>query len=408
MGCILSSVRDEGGTSHAQGTEVIVFAPGMRVPKSEDFANALHPHVPIAIVDRLSYLRTRIIAMAGEEPSAARSRSKRKTATQHGGTTITDIQQALEDYLPLLLGLLKEGGELTNSVQFVWTNQEDSEQETSMLNAYYELLSLLHLMAVVGLIQANVLLSRDPPGEGYQAKTREDNRKEAIDVLLKVSGILECARNSVMPKMSGDLKAKLPADLREGVLSALSMQALGQGVEIQLGLAIDNLKATLAVKRRLACEQVKYWQQAHDNIQNVHVGGVWGGKHRLYVKWKLAEAKAAAYYYHGLILDEGNEEDTHAKAVLCLQTAEACLKESQRLCADFCSECPSTRLPPLWGAVKYLSEKIPRDLASRMQTLKSTYRHERIPDRVSDLPDFPLSLHSEEFYFPRVDPLWEL
>jgi hypothetical protein len=36
-----------------------------------------------------------------------------------------------------------------------------------------------------------------------------------------------------------------------------------QGVDMQLGLAIDNPKATLAVKRRLACELVKYWQQVH-------------------------------------------------------------------------------------------------------------------------------------------------
>jgi hypothetical protein len=34
-----------------------------------------------------------------------------------------------------------------------------------------------------------------------------------------------------------------------------------QGVEIQLGLAIENVKASVAVKRRLACEQVKYWLQ---------------------------------------------------------------------------------------------------------------------------------------------------
>ncbi|GJX29534.1 transmembrane 9 superfamily member 1, partial [Tanacetum coccineum] len=36
------------------------------------------------------------------------------------------------------------------------------------------------------------------------------------------------------------------------------------GVDIQLGLAIDSTKATLAVKRKLACEMVKYWQQERD------------------------------------------------------------------------------------------------------------------------------------------------
>ena len=34
-----------------------------------------------------------------------------------------------------------------------------------------------------------------------------------------------------------------------------------QAIDIQLGMAIDSTKATLAVKRRLACEMVKCWQQ---------------------------------------------------------------------------------------------------------------------------------------------------
>ncbi|RVW69956.1 hypothetical protein CK203_052699 [Vitis vinifera] len=35
-----------------------------------------------------------------------------------------------------------------------------------------------------------------------------------------------------------------------------------KGVDIQLGMAIDSTKATLAVKRRLACEMVKYCSSA--------------------------------------------------------------------------------------------------------------------------------------------------
>lgn len=34
-----------------------------------------------------------------------------------------------------------------------------------------------------------------------------------------------------------------------------------QAIDVQLGLAIDSPKATLAVRRRLACEMVKCWQQ---------------------------------------------------------------------------------------------------------------------------------------------------
>ena len=34
-----------------------------------------------------------------------------------------------------------------------------------------------------------------------------------------------------------------------------------QAVELQLGFAIGNVKASLAVKRRLACEQVEVWDE---------------------------------------------------------------------------------------------------------------------------------------------------
>lgn len=37
-----------------------------------------------------------------------------------------------------------------------------------------------------------------------------------------------------------------------------------QGVEMQLGLAIESEKATLSVKRRLACEEVSYFSQVSD------------------------------------------------------------------------------------------------------------------------------------------------
>jgi hypothetical protein len=49
--------------------------------------------------------------------------------------------------------------------------------------------------------------------------------------------------------------------MQESVLQTLSIQALGQGTEIQLGLAVDSQKATLSVKRRIACEQVIYFTQ---------------------------------------------------------------------------------------------------------------------------------------------------
>lgn len=74
-----------------------------------------------------------------------------------GGSTLADLQQALEDYLPVLLGLVKDGkawinvtllrmyqlfeiransvvyllfagSQLQYKVQFVWVNQEDDAE----------------------------------------------------------------------------------------------------------------------------------------------------------------------------------------------------------------------------------------------------------------------------------------
>eukprot|EP00250_Pteridium_aquilinum_P010298 c19276_g1_i1 orf=158-1378(+) len=406
MGCLLSLARNDGDASSHNQAEMIpmaVFAPGMRVPcQPLDFSSKLHGLFPAQILDQLSSSQARVVALAraAEEEAASllsKLKSRRNCATQHGGKAVADLQQALEDYLILLLGLTKEGNESTRAVPFAWKNQEDTQLETSISDCHYEVLSVLHVMAVLGLMQANLLLSPKASSD-YQTRTTEERRKEAIDVFLKVSGLLECAMKFVMPKLSQELKAKLPTDLKDDVLQALSMQALGQSVEIQLGLAVDNLKATLAVKRRLACEQVKYWQKAHENLQNVDVGGCWGGKHHLFVSWKLAAAKAAAFYFHGLILDEGSEAGTHAKAIVCLQTADGHLKESQKLCVNFCLANPTTRSIPIWGAMKYLTERIPREYSSKARM----NRGEKVPNQVPELPDFPLSLHPEEFKLPGI------
>ncbi|KAI9379877.1 hypothetical protein POPTR_017G154200v4 [Populus trichocarpa] len=315
-------------------------------------------------MERLSALRTRVVVMAGQEAPTV-SRTRRKSATQHGGSTLADLHQALQDYLPVLLGLFKDGSQLQHNVQFAWMNQEDEAEETAISNAWYEVLSVLHLMAMLSLSQANLLLLPRTSCDGYQPKVSEENRRASVDIFLKAAGYLDCAVRHVLPQFPTSLREDLPVDLAEGVLRALCLQALGQGVDIQLGMAIDSAKATLAVKRRLACEMVKYWQQAQDNIMNLPLANGWGEKHRLFIKWKYVEAKAAAYYYHGLILDEGNTEKSHGMAVAALQAADEYFKESKRSCEAFNAASPLSRNPPLWGTMKYLSEKIPKDTSSK-------------------------------------------
>ncbi|OIW03562.1 hypothetical protein TanjilG_30982 [Lupinus angustifolius] len=407
MGCLLSTRKDSGGNRRKPGSigEVSVYVPGLRIPKPVDFAQSLGDYLSKNIVERLSALRTRIVVMASQEGPTI-TRTKRRSATQHGGSTLADLLHALEAYLPVLMGLVEDGSNLQYKVKFVWVNQEDDAEETAMSNAWYEVLSVLHLMATLLLSQANLLLLPRSSSDGNQPKVTEESIRTSVDIFLKAAGYLDCAVRHVLPQLPPELRRNLPVDLADGVLRALCLQALGQGVDIQLGVAIDSAKATIAVKRRLACEMVKYWQQAQDNIMNLPLANGWGEKHILFVKWKYVEAKAAAYYYHGLILDEGNTEKSHGMAVAALQAADEYFKESKKLCEVFNASPPLSRNPPLWGTMKYLSEKIPKDTLSKVRINRDLYSHERIMETAPTLPDFALALKPDEYQLPSVDPSW--
>lgn len=407
MGCLVSTPKDAGGNRKRPGSvgELAVFVPGLRIPRSVDLVQPLGDCLSKSLIDRLSSMRTRIVVMAAQEAPIA-IKPRRKTATQHGGSTLADLLQALEDYLPVLLGLVKDGSELTDKVRFVWTNQEDEAEETGIANAWYEVLSVLQLMAMLCFSEANLLLLPKSTSDGYQLREFEESRRAAIGVFLKAAGYLDCAISHVLPQIPPGVRGFLPIDLAEEKLRSLSMQALGQGVDIQLGMAIDSPKATLAVKRRLACEMVKCWHQAHDSIIQLAVSDGWGTKHQLFVKWKYAEAKAAAYYYHGMILDEGNTEKSHGMAVAALQAAEEYLKESRKACEAFNSAPPLSRSPPPWGSMKYLSEKIPKDASSKVRINKDLYSHERVLEKAPVLPDFALALKPDEYQLPPLDPSW--
>ncbi|XP_074302024.1 uncharacterized protein LOC141633456 isoform X2 [Silene latifolia] len=406
MGCFVSTQKETGVRNRRRPSnigEVSVFVPGLRVPKPVDFSQCLGEQVPKCAVERLSALRTQLVVMVGHEALHV-TRSRRKSTTQHGVSTLTDLQQVLEDYLPVLLGLVKDGSPLQHKVQFCWVNQEDVAEETVMTNAWYEVLSVLHLMAMLSLSQANLLLLPRISTDGYQPKVTDESRRASVDIFLKAAGYLDCAIRHVFPHLSVEIS--LPVDLSEGVIRALSLQALGQGVDIQLGLAIDSAKATLAVKRRLACEMVKYWQQAQDNIMNLPLTNGWGEKHQLFIKWKYMEAKAAAYYYHGVILDEGNTEKSHGMAIASLQAADEYLKECNKAVEAFNMAPPQSRNPPLWGTMKYLSDKIPKDTSSKVRINRDLFTYEKIMETAPTLPDFALALKPDEYQLPPVYSCW--
>ncbi|OAY76638.1 hypothetical protein ACMD2_19946 [Ananas comosus] len=411
MGCLLSTPGDSGGACRMRNPgsigEVAVFVPGFRIPKGVDFAQSLGDSVPKSLADRIAALRARVVVMVAQEtPLSAKPR--RRTATRHGGSALANLLRALEDYLPVLLGLVKDGGRLRDKVRFAWANQEDDAEETVMANAWYEVLSVLHLMSMLCLSQANSMLLPRTAGDSYhQPRVSGESKRTSVDVFLKAAGYLDCAIQHVLPQIPPQSSRRdLPVDLTEGVLRALSLQALGQGVDIQLGMAIDSPKATLAVKRRLACEMAKCWHQAQDYIAQLPLPEGWGKKHQLFVRWKLVEAKAAAYYFHGLILDEGNTEKSHGMAAAALQASEEFLKESKKACAAFNSVPPTSRNPPLWGCMKYLTEKIPKDASSKVRVNRDLYTQERIIETAPTLPDFALALKPDDYQLPQLDPIW--
>lgn len=406
MGCMLSTLkysREKRRRSRNVG-EIVVFVPGLRTPKAMDFSGQLGDGLSRSLVERLSALRTRIVVMASEEGLVPAK--SRRVATRHGGSAMADLQQALEDYLPVLLGLAQNAHQLQHKLQFVWINQEDDTEETAMSNCWYEVLSVLHLMAMLSLLQANLLLLPKTPADGYQSTVSEESRRASIDVFLKAAGYLDFAIQHVLPQFPPELRKDLPLDLAEGVLRALCLQALSQGVDIQLGMAIDSVKATTAVKRRLACEMVTYWHQAQQTITNFPLANEWGEKHKLFVTWKYIESKVAAYYYHGLILEEGNSERSHAMAATALQAADEFLRESKKACEAFNEAPPLSRNPPVWGTIKYLLEKFPKDASSKVKEKQDPYSHERIMQMAPALPEFALSLKPDEYRFPPVDPSW--
>ncbi|RWW27789.1 hypothetical protein BHE74_00005623 [Ensete ventricosum] len=72
------------------------------------------------------------------------------------------------------------------------------------------------------------------------------------------------------------------------------------------------------------------------------------------------------------------------------------------------------RNPPLWGSMKYLSEKIPKDASSKIRINQDLYSEEsmlnvyvcRTFKTAPTLPDFALALKPDDYQLPPLDPLW--
>ncbi|KAL8140006.1 hypothetical protein V2J09_006027 [Rumex salicifolius] len=389
MGCT-SSLLQGGCMERKKMTiqEVVVFVPVLWIPSQTDLKRALKGLIPRDLTDQLVALRNRIILVADDTD----------------GSAIVELNGALEEYLPIFLGLTMKG--LEDAVDFKWRNLDDGRQEACLSNSWFELLCVIYMLAVLALSEANLLLIPKDSGESSERIVSLDGQRDAIDLLLKAAGYLDFCLKAILAHLAPDTKEKLPADLQEGVLQALSTQAIGQATELQLGLAVENQKATLSVKRRLACEELTFFSQAHCSLSVCKLNNDNLKKHSAFIKWKFLEAKAAAYYYHGLVLDKGSEPQCHVSAVYCFLAAEEILSESKKSCLSFSLASPVTRPPPFWGLMKHLYQKIPDMASKKSQMYSYLLDHEKDVQVLPELPEFHLSLRPEDYELPALDPSW--
>ncbi|KAF5200222.1 Endosomal targeting bro1-like domain-containing protein [Thalictrum thalictroides] len=398
MGCTSSSssvskkIYNVGNKKKLSITEVVVFVPAMRIPFDFDIQRPLKGLIPRVIIDKLSAIRSQIVLLVAEYT---------------GGTAYTELNGALEQYLSLALGLTKKEYGAEDKVEFKWKILQETRQEICIASSWFEVLSVLYMMAILALSEANSLLLPKDPMDAIERTVSEECKKDAIDLLIKAAGYLEFCVRGVLIHLPPDIKTKLPNDFQEGVLEAISIQILGQGTEMQLGLAVESQNASLSVKRRLACEQLSYFAQAHYCLSGCNMAHACGKKHLMFIKWKYLEAKAAAYYYHGLILDKGKAPSGHSNAVCCFLAANKLLTDSKKACLSFCLASPVSRVPPIWGVMKHLHEKIPEVASRKCQMYGYLLEQEKSLKSVPDLPEFSLSLRPDDYKLPEIDPAWD-
>ncbi|WCJ40197.1 Endosomal targeting BRO1-like domain-containing protein [Euphorbia peplus] len=390
MGCTTSMYAVGRRHKKMSIPEIALYFPSLRIPAHSDIHKSLKSVVPKHLLDRLTSLRNQITLISQDTC----------------GSAVPELRRSLEEYLPLLVGLTKKENGLENLVEFKWKDLEDGEHENPVVNSWFELLSVLHMMAILTLSEANsLMIPKDDSGSGVRLLS-SDCKRDAVGLLLKAAGYLEFCVREILIHIPQDIKKEISSDLQSGLLEAISIQALGQGTEIQLGLAVESQKASLSVKRRLACEQLIYFSQAYQCLSGCDLNHQSGKKLLWFIKWKFLESKAGAYYYHGLIVDKGSEPVCHVSAVCCFLAAEQLLTESKKACLSFCLTAPVSRCPPLWGAMKHLHQKIPEVASKKSQMYGYLLEEDKALQALPELPDFQLSLRPDDYVLPEKDEAW--
>ncbi|KAJ6777023.1 hypothetical protein OIU74_001074 [Salix koriyanagi] len=181
--------------------EVVVYVPSMRIPAQSDLQRPLRGLIPHDLVDRLGCLRNQIVLVAEDT----------------GGSAVAELRRALEEYLPLLIGLTKKEHGLEDLVEFKWKNLEDGRLENSVTNSWFELLSVIHMLAMLHLSEANsLMIPKDHSGSGIRVVS-SDCKRDSVDLLLKASGCLVFCVHEIMAHLPPDIKKKFSRDFQDGV-----------------------------------------------------------------------------------------------------------------------------------------------------------------------------------------------
>ncbi|ONM26598.1 Endosomal targeting BRO1-like domain-containing protein [Zea mays] len=119
-------------------------------------------------------------------------------------SAVQELQHALEGVLlPVVLGLTTtKESRLESSVQFSWKTLDDD--------------------------QANLLLLPKNSQGGGERKVSEDGKKDAVGSLLSASGCLHYSVHGILVQIPAQVKKSFPSYLHEGMLEAISIQALAQ------------------------------------------------------------------------------------------------------------------------------------------------------------------------------------
>ncbi|KAL5207010.1 hypothetical protein ABZP36_031445 [Zizania latifolia] len=159
-------------------------------------------------------------------------------------------------------------------------------QECCISSAWYEVLSVVHMMAMLALFEANLMLIPKNGQVRGERKVSKDAKKDVVDSLLKASGCLDYSVHHILAQIPAQVKSLYKDDNFDQKFSLTIASNSGLSDISQLEAKIERMDAQLAAKdRELATltrteaknttalkAQINKLQQEHDEFQKMVIG----------------------------------------------------------------------------------------------------------------------------------------